>query len=290
MVEHGYQEHDRFPVLDAAWPTIAAALPRFLAGENERLQSVCGALNFFLDFTGRWDERLALSHDAEKRALAAGDFDNAGWRAYETGWLQNLRGQSAEVLDCADRAESHWREASVGARERAFAIRLRGNGHELAEDYKGAITAYRQAVELWRSLGRETEDVALGLNALANAEKKSGDFDGAERDYGEALRIARVVDYSEGVAYITGNLALLALDRQDWPSAEALAREALGLSEKVGRLELIASNSYRLAKALVRQGKKEEALLHARRAVEIFQKLGSPDLASAQQILAECES
>ena len=36
MVENGYQKHDRFPVLDAAWPTVAAALPRFLAGPNDR--------------------------------------------------------------------------------------------------------------------------------------------------------------------------------------------------------------------------------------------------------------
>src|SRR5437588_11858491 len=35
-VENGYRKHDRFPVLDAAWPTVAAALPRFLAGANER--------------------------------------------------------------------------------------------------------------------------------------------------------------------------------------------------------------------------------------------------------------
>jgi hypothetical protein len=39
----------------------------------------------------------------------------------------------------------------------------------------------------------------------------------------------------------------------------------------------------------MRQGKKAEALPHARCAVEIFQKLGSPYLAFAQQTLAECE-
>ena len=290
VVENGYRNHNRFPVLDAAWPTVAAALPRFLTGENGRLQTVCQALAGLLNFTGRWDERLALSRDAERRAVAAGDFGNAGWRAYHGGFVHTLRGQSAEVLACADRAEAHWREAQAGARERAFAIRLRGIGHRLAKDYPAAIAAYRESVELWRSLGRETEDVAIGLNDLANVENDSGDLDAAERDYREALRIARAVGYREGIASFTGNLADLALDREDWPGAETLAREALTLSEKVGRLEMVASNSRRLAHALVRQGKREEALPHARRAVEILQKLGSPDLAKAQQILAECES
>ena len=47
VVENGYEQHDRFPVLDAAWPTVAAALPRFLAGPNDRLQTVCEALDTF---------------------------------------------------------------------------------------------------------------------------------------------------------------------------------------------------------------------------------------------------
>jgi hypothetical protein len=66
------------------------------------------------------------------------------------------------------------------------------------------------------------------------------------------------------LAIYTGNLAALALDRQDWPTAETQAREALPLAEKVGRQELIASNNHRLAKALLRQGRAAEALPHAR--------------------------
>ena len=61
------------------------------------------------------------------------------------------------------------------------------------------------------------------------------------------------------------------------------------MSEKVGRLELIAEDCRRLALALLRQGKKEEALPHARRAVEILQNHDLPDLALAQEILVECE-
>ncbi|MEO5716787.1 MAG: ATP-binding protein [Luteolibacter sp.] len=44
VIENGYQRHDRFPVLEAAWPGIAPALPLFLAGDYSRLQRVCNAL------------------------------------------------------------------------------------------------------------------------------------------------------------------------------------------------------------------------------------------------------
>lgn len=290
VVENGYNNHHRFVVLDASWPTVAAAVPRFLAGENARLQTVCNALDEFLNFSGRWDEQLALSLDAEKRAVAMRDFLEAGNRAYDAGFVHYLRGQSVEVLACASSADGHWREAQAGPREHSIALKLRGLGHRLAGDYSAAIAALRESVEIRRTLGRENRDVAIALNDLAGAERHDRQFDAAELDYREALRIDRIVGNHEGVAIVTGNLASLALDRQDWPGAEGLAREALPLSEKVGRLELIAADCYRLANALTRQGKKDEALPHARRAIEIFQDLGHPNLARAQRILAECES
>jgi hypothetical protein len=52
--------------------------------------------------------------------------------------------------------------------------------------------------------------------------------------------------------------------------------------------ELIASNSRRIAKALLRQNRDlEKALSLARRAVEIYARLKSPNLQSAQETLVE---
>jgi tetratricopeptide (TPR) repeat protein len=288
IVENGYNKHDRFPVLDAAWLTVAPALSLFLAGPNPRLQTPCDGLRSFLEFTGRWDDWLSLVQQAETKAVAASDHTAAGLRAHDSGWVHFLREQANEVLACADRATAHWQTAQAGARERYRAIRLRGIGHRLKNDYPAAIAAYREALDLLRTLSTQSEHVACVLNSIASAEKGSGDNEGAERDFREALRVARAGGFKRGVAAYTGNLAALALDREDWPAAEALAREALSLSEQLGRQQNIAVNCYRIAKALVRQGKPAEALPYARRAVQACSLLGSSTVEKARATLAEC--
>ena len=127
------------------------------------------------------------------------------------------------------------------------------------------------------------------LNDLAGVEHEQGDYTAAERDHSEALRIAKAIDYREGVAIYTGNLAELRLDREDWVAAERLAIEALELAEKVGRQELIGSDCHRLAKALARQGRPEEGLPYARGRSRFLHACGSRTTwKKARAVLEEC--
>ena len=273
ITENGGNKHDRFPALEAAWPGIAPALALFLAGSNARLQNVCDALQNFLRFAGLWDQGIALCEKAEAKAVVVADHVGAGRRAYDAGYIHSLRKQADFVLACADRVGAHLARTKPAARMHAFAIRLRGIGHQLKKEYPAAITSHRESLELQRSLAAESEDVAMCLNDLATAEHEGGNSVASENYLREALRVARAVGHDESVANYTGNLAGLAIARKDWPAAETLAREALPLSEAIHRHELVAYDNLRLAYALVRQGKAAEARPHAWRAVEIFTRL-----------------
>jgi tetratricopeptide (TPR) repeat protein len=291
----GSEDYEKFPLLNAEWDFISAALSRLLTGDNGHLQTVCYQLAFFLNFTGRWDEAIWLYEQAEARALAADDKENAGVRTYQAGLTYYHRSQPTEVLACAARAAEHWQNSTP--RNKAIAIQLRGLGHILSNDYSSAINALREVVEIDRTISPESDDVANDLNWLANAERGNKDYDSAERDYREALLITKKINNYEGTAVCIGNLAALALDREQWAEAESLAREALALDEKIGRQELIASDCHRLAKALLKQnlalsdseGSLDEALSLSRRAVEIYTRLRVPELQSAQETLAEIE-
>lgn len=292
----GDTNYDGFRTLDAEWGLLAAALPRLLTGDNRRLQTVCNQLINFLNFTGRWDEEIWLHEQGEARALAADDKENAGRRAYDAGYTYCFRNQPAEVLACAARAAEHWQDSTP--RNKAIAISLRGLGHKLNEDYPAAITAYRESLEIHRSISPENDDVAIALNDLAIAEYENKDYVASERDLREALRIAKKNNNQEIIAGTPGNLADLAIAREQWAEAESLAREALALAEKVGRQELIASDCHRLAKALVRarhaspqrDESLQEALPLSRRAVEIYTRLRqSHKLQKAQETLEEIE-
>ena len=263
--ENGWKQHDRFPVLDAAWPRVEAALQVLLTGDNRRLQAVCAALGTFFDFTGRWDERLALCEAAEARAVAAGDPYNAGWRAHDAVWCHFQRGQAAPLLAAAERAAAHWRAAGDPARERALAIRLRALGHELAGEHAAALAASEEVLALHRARDPISDDVAVALHDVGIILHTLGRYDEAEAHYQEALTLARRLDNADGVATYTHNLA-----------------------EPIGRRTLIADCCTNLALALTAQGRGAEGRPYAERAVEIRTALRSPVLHEAQAALAAC--
>ena len=163
-----------------------------------------------------------------------------------------LRGQAAEVLRWAERAAGHWEAARAGAASAPSPSSCAARppvGEGLPRGDRGV----RGGAGAGSCAGRGERGRGDRPQQPRRCRAACGRQRAAERDYGEALRIAQKINYREGVATYTGNLADLALDREQWPEAERLAREALALAEKIGRAELVGSDCYRIAIGLLRQ-------------------------------------
>lgn len=288
VVSNGWGKHDQFPILESNWPTIAPALPLILKGDNEKLQKTCAALSEFLNFSGRWDEWLALSQGAEQRALASGDHEGAGWLAYHAGFAHSLRSQATLILECANRALEHWKHGKVSELIQVAAVSLRGKAFSLIGDDHLAIQAHESAVNILRTQHGNPNDLASALNYLACSELNAGNYSESEKHYNEAISIAQTSGDLTSVALYTGNLSLLALARKQWQIAETLARQALALIEKSGRKSSIAADCHCLARALLEQGRAGDALPYALRAKDILEELGSPLLEEALSTLRAC--
>lgn len=288
IMENGWMNFDRYPTLEAQWPAVVAALQLFVQVDVALFQGVCSALNNFLDYTGRLDEKLILNLEAEEKAVAANDFHQAGWRAYSMGNVFRARGQPEKVLECAVRAGSHWEKAQVGLREQAMVIQLRGWGYELKKDYSAAITAYKEMSELDRlRLPEGIEDLVVDLVDLSHVELLSDDYDAAEEHILEALQIAKKSNDKRGVENCIRVQAKLALAREEWATAEKLANEALPLINEQGNLESLGEIYHTMAKALIKQDRPEEGLHYIKYAVAILKHLGAPALAGAMETLQE---
>jgi len=166
---------------------------------------------------------------------------------------------------------------------------MQGMIFQLQKEFSKAIGAFQKAISFWRSAGL-TDEVSTGLNDLAIVEKEAGDFKGAQRDYQEALRIARRLKDTENIAMITVNLAGVFNALKKWAVAERRSKVGLELGKKLGLQELIAVAEQQLGEAMLAQRRANEALPHAQKAVTILTRLRSRNLSEAQTTLAACQA
>jgi tetratricopeptide (TPR) repeat protein len=288
--ELGGASNDKWDELALVWPSVEAALPLFIASENSRLQEVCIALDKFLDFTGRWDQGLTLALEAEIKAVTEEDYETAGWRSYQAGWIYHLLGDAKGVLDSSERCMDFWKRSNVADDLQVAALRLRAIGYQITGDYSAAIKTVQQTLETSLKNDPDSEDVTVYLDTLASFKKLSGDLEGAEVDYSAALSGARRVGTPELTAVVLSNYANLKSQLGEWDSVKGLAEEALNLSKQVGRLDLIAQSHGMLAQSLLAKEHVETALAHAREAMNINAQLESRDSTAIQEILDACEA
>ena len=289
IIENGGDKIEKYDYLDKEWHTIAPALQYFFLGPSAQMQTICNALNAFLMHTNRLDELLAINLRAEKMAVKEKDFLSAGWRAYQAGMTYFHRREIEPLTKCIGKAEKYWTDVYASARERAMLIRLRAMLNLIKGDFTRAKFEYEQCRDMRISIAPDTKEVSIALNDLAAVKQKMRDFDGAIEDCLEALRIAKMVDYKEGVATMSSNVVELLLDKEDWKKAEMFATEWIEYADRYGRFGLSATMNIFLAKAKFRLENRIGALKAAMKVLSSASYASPQQFEEARTIVKECD-
>jgi tetratricopeptide (TPR) repeat protein len=290
--KHGGSENagEGYKILEDEWQYIEAAIP-ILSMDNGNLQFFRGSLEKFFRFSGKWEEGLALHQLSEQKALSDNDFYSSGWCALDQGWLYYYQGKHQDVLSCVNRAESYWKlSAGVDNKEKAASTLLRGLSYKLKKEYDTALQWIKESLSLRKLINPTSKDVSVALNDLAQLQRIMGNSEEAEKYYKESIWVDEANGWAEGMATHIGNLAELYLDRKQWEQAESLIFQSLKLAENFRRQDVIAKNHRRIAICLLGKGFPEQALPHAKTAVEIMTQLQIKNLPDAQKTLSEIKS
>ena len=97
---------------------------------------------------------------------------------------------------------------------------------EPLNDYTRARALYMQAIDLMRSLDKETvlADYIMNLGLL---ESKQGNHDAAQKLFTEAKNVYELRSNTHGLAHWLCNQSDLALRQSNWQEAQLLAEQSL---------------------------------------------------------------
>jgi tetratricopeptide (TPR) repeat protein len=253
-----------------------------------QLNRLADALNYYLSFQGRWDERIQLNQRAYQIMLALENWSDAGWQAYRIAWLHVNRAATDQAARWMQRCNAAWER--MGSKDlQAAGTRLRGLVARQQGDYAAAKKHYQEALTAYHDLGYD-DWISILLNDLGDLMQEQENYSAAEDYYRQALELAQITDDKEGEAIYSGDLGELALDRGDWPAARRWCEQALPLAEEVGRQESVAQNKSILARVHEAAGRPDLALPLAREALAIEKQLRSTNFSEVQELVARLEA
>ncbi|HYE13533.1 MAG TPA: tetratricopeptide repeat protein, partial [Pyrinomonadaceae bacterium] len=185
-------------------------------------------------------------------------------------------GDSRAAMMLADRALVISTElGEAGRRVRADSLKSLGMAYHMVGRFEEADRYKEQALQMFREL-EDRLRVGNLLNSLGETARLRGDYRAAFARYQEALAIAREVGNRNGEILYFSNLGGARVGLGEHEAAEADLRQAIEMGASAGYIGL--SENYRfLAESLAGQGRLDEALEAALRALELGREVDNQE-------------
>lgn len=248
------------------------------AGTLGDLANTFGAL-------GRFNEALDAASQCLQLAKARSDSSAVAKSEGRMGQLLTFMGRYGE-------AEQHFHRSLSAAKNArdddaaAYTWKAMGTLANERNRPDEAISFLHKAFSAWERSGNERGRMRIS-NALGRAESNRGHLDEALAWYEQSIELAQRLGDLKAVETALTNRGLVFADQARLESDTTIQQEllkkavhdefaALELAQTFGHPSSIASSHAHLARCLQESGKLDEAEFHARRSLELFERLNSP--------------
>jgi tetratricopeptide (TPR) repeat protein len=247
------------------------------------------ALLTFAEDRGHWDEALKLGTWAIEAAKALNDERAEAWCCYRPfGWIYRHREELTEAR--------HWYEKGLSIFERqhddrgiSWAQLGLGDVAWRQGDHEASGTLF-EAARVYAEASGDNTILITALIHLSRLARARGDFRGAEVLGRKAHKISEEIKDLPGQVASSALIAKALLGQGKLDEAEEFFVASLQLNEANGIRHGIAWNKAALAEIEEKRGNLEKALLLAREANELHDKLGMKrEMQETRQLLDQLE-
>jgi tetratricopeptide (TPR) repeat protein/transcriptional regulator with XRE-family HTH domain/ubiquinone/menaquinone biosynthesis C-methylase UbiE len=240
-------------------------------GDPELISNVLGHLGSALSDQGSYQEAEAYNKEGAELARSIGNQDRLAQLLYNLSTLAIFQGRFEE-------GERYGLEGLELARQVGFMdaiCKICTNLGALTMDlgdFAKAEMYFKEALEVARRIG-DAKVVSADLGSLGSLAQRQGRYYEATTYLQEALSLARQVGDTWLLSAILNECGELALKLRDLDAAAAVFQEAADYSAQ-GSKDEVASAYYGLARVALARANTEEARLHGRKSLSIFETTG----------------
>lgn len=257
---------------------------------GEALIALAEAVQEYLWFAGRLDERVQLHTHAYHAAVATRRWEQAVWAAYRVAITHAYRANLDGLALWTERCTTAWRMLEPDKRRETMHVCriLRSQLAMLRGDTAKAVEEIEEALLLARQKGDPHDALAILLD-LGELQRRQGQYGPAGEHGREALTIAVESEDAEGEGVARVLLGDLAVEQGDATQARELFLKARSIGQEVGRVAVVARADAGFARLLEREGQVEAALSCARSALASYGRLQHPRLEETRALARRLE-
>jgi DNA-binding SARP family transcriptional activator/Tfp pilus assembly protein PilF len=236
--------------------------------------------------SGAYDESAGLLERSIATFREAGDRQSESNALWTLGQIRLAQGDYDAAADLMERTLAHTRE--VGTRHgTGSALGVLGTVRLARGEYAAADDLLREAMAIFQAIGHRT-GVATAQFHLARTARRTGDRDGAQSLLDAAISVFEQTGDQMALCGAWSERGAQLLDDQNPEAALDWYRRALHAAGALGggaqRAEALEGTARCLAPT-----DRDAACAAAREAIEVYERLGAPELAGARKLLASLE-